>query len=83
MSMRSQQVILDENVLSKAEIVFSKYGLSVEQAINIFIDRTISLNRFPFRNIPQDIPNKMLMDDEYNIMDLIFDYFNEEIAEIE
>lgn len=73
MPLKSQTVVFDEIVFNKAEAVFSRYGLSVERAVNIFIDRAVTQRKFPLRNIPEKISSKLLLDDEYNVMDLVFD----------
>ena len=48
---------LDEEVKEEAEKLFSELGLSIEEALNIFIKRSVKEKRIPFE-IRLDVSNK-------------------------
>lgn len=49
MAKKSISISIDENLKKEAEEVFSKYGLSIEEALNVFIKQSIKEKGIPFR----------------------------------
>ncbi len=48
-------VYLDKELKEKAKILFKKYGLSLSDALNIFLAQVIRENRLPFEDlIPEE-----------------------------
>lgn len=76
MSLEKSSVILDVNVLRKAEAVFKQYDLSVPDAINMFVDWIIEKQKLPFKHNLQEEPANKLLVENYNVFDLIFEQLN-------
>ena len=80
MSLEKSSVILDVNVLRKAEAIFEQYDLSVPDAINMFVDWIIEKQKLPFKYNLQEKPANKLLVENYNIFDLIFDELNDDLG---
>ena len=48
-------IYLDKNIKAQAKEIFSQYGLSLSQAVNIFLTQSVLNRRLPFNvKIPND-----------------------------
>jgi len=49
---------VDENLKKQAEVLFANLNMSLEEALNIFLEQSVHEQRIPF-NVTENVPNEI------------------------